>query len=404
MRKTILTLAAGLLLAGCAEKVPERGALILGEATGFNPQDTVVATLFKMEGNSGRSFAKDTLQDGHFRFRLDSLPEEADLYHLAFEKIKGGHFEKFVGIGSNIYLEPGVRVRMKGEGRYYKNAQTKSPLKDQKLHDRFMKKMSLEDWKAQQDNQLQWDELVDEIDARFDEHLSWPEAYRDSVAQLYGHLRESRPVISERLMRQELELVQTEEIGAFALSKLEVLALEVLNGRKEFREGVIRAYGRLTDEQKNSPAGMAIMNYLNPSKQVYIGDPVPEAEFVDLEGHPVRLSDFQGKWVLVDFWMRSCGPCIKAVPELGALSRELQDKLNVVSINVDKEPTWRKASEEHGITWNNWNDPKGPSGIFRAYGTNAFPTFVLISPEGTVDYIMTGYAEGKLRSLVTLIK
>ncbi len=330
MRKTILTLAAGLLLAGCAEKVPERGALILGEATGFNPQDTVVATLFKMEGNSGRSFAKDTLQDGHFRFRLDSLPEEADHYHLAFEKIKGGHFEKFVGFGSDIYLEPGVRVRMKGEGRYYKNAQTKSPLKDQKLHDRFMKKMSLEDWKAQQDNQLQY--------ARFDEHLSWPEAYRDSVAQLYGHLRESRPVISERLMRQELELVQTEEIGAFALSKLESLAHEVSLGKKEYREGVIRAYGRLTEEQKASPDGMAIMNYLNPSKQVYIGDPVPEAEFVDLEGHSVRLSDFQGKWVLVDFWMRSCGPCIKAVPELGALSRELQDKLNVVSINVDKEP------------------------------------------------------------------
>lgn len=404
MRKTFIALVAGLLLAACAEKAPERGALILGEATGFNPQDTIVAFFSKFEGNSGRSIARDTLRDGHFRFRLDLLPEGAEYYSLSFEKIKNGKFEKFLGHGSRIYLEPGVRVRMQGEGRYYKNAQTKSPLRDQKLHDRFMKKISLEDWKANQDNQLQWDELLDEIEARYDERASWTEAYRDSVARLYFQLRDSRPAISDRILRQELELLQTEEIGAFALSNLESLAHEVSLGKKEYREGVIRAYGRLTEEQKASPDGIAIMNYLNPSKQVYIGDPVPEAEFVDLEGHSVRLSDFQGKWVLVDFWMRSCGPCIKAVPELGVLSRELQDKLAVVSISMDKESTWRKASEEHGITWNNWNDPKGPSGIFRAYGTNAFPTFVLISPEGTVDYIMTGYAEGKLRSLAALIK
>ena len=137
MRKTFIALLAGVLLAACAEKAPERGALILGEATGFNPQDTIVAFFSKFEGKSGRSIARDTLRDGHFRFRLDSLPEGAEYYSLSFEKIKNGKFEKFLGHGSRIYLEPGVRVRMQGEGRYYKNAQTKSPLRDQKLHDRF---------------------------------------------------------------------------------------------------------------------------------------------------------------------------------------------------------------------------------------------------------------------------
>ena len=293
---------------------------------------------------------------------------------------------------------------MQGEGRYYKNAQTKSPLRDQKLHDRFMEKMSLEDWKALQDNQLQRNELVDKLEASYDNRSSLTEAYLDSLAQLYFQLRDSRPAISDRISRQKLELLQTEEIGAFALSNLEGLAREVSLGKKEYREGVIRAYGRLTEEQKTSPRGMAIMNYLNPPKQVYIGDPVPEDEFVDLEGHAVRLSDFRGKWVLVDYWMRSCGPCIMAIPELGAISRELQEKLVVVSINADKEATWRKASEEHDITWNNWNDPKGRAGSIRAYGTNAFPTFVLISPEGMVEYFMAGYAEGRIRSLVTLIK
>ena len=81
MRKTFIALAAGLLLAACAEKAPEKGALILGKATGFNPQDTVVASLFKVSDGRGKSVARDTLQDGRFSFRLDSL--DVEIYSLA---------------------------------------------------------------------------------------------------------------------------------------------------------------------------------------------------------------------------------------------------------------------------------------------------------------------------------
>ena len=400
-----MALAAGLLLAACAEKAPERGALITGEATGFDPRDTVVAVLSKFTGNFGRSFAKDTLRDGHFRFRLDSLPEEADYYAIMFDKIKDGQFEKCLGHGSQIYLEPGIRVRIRGEGRYYKNARVESPLKDQKLQQRFMEKMSLADWKDQQDNQIQWDELIDELDRTFDERSSWTEAYRDSVAQLYFRIKDSRPGITEKLSRQKLELLQTEEIGAFALYELEGLAHQVSELKKEeYREGVVRAYGRLTDDQKVSPYGMAIQNYLNPVKTLSFGDPVPDYGYVDGEGKTVRISDFRGKWVLMDFWNCGCGACRLAIPELGALSREMQDKLAIVSINLDRADVWKKASEEHGITWNDWNDPKGAAGGVRAYGTNALPTFVLVSPEGKVDYFTAGYTEGKLRNLMMLVR
>ena len=93
-----------------------------------------------------------------------------------------------------------------------------------------------------------------------------------------------------------------------------------------------------------------------------------------------------------------------AIPELAALSREMQDKLVVVSINLDRESVWKKVSKEHGITWTDWNDPKGASGGVRAYGTAGLPTFVLVSPEGTVDNIWTGYRKGVLRSLVSGVK
>ena len=107
-----------------------------------------------------------------------------------------------------------------------------------------------------------------------------------------------------------------------------------------------------------------------------------------------------GKWILLDFWSDGCGPCLKAVPELGAVSREFQDRLEVVSISLDKESLWRRASKEHGISWNDWMDPNGSSGSVRSYGANGIPTFVLISPDGIIRDILVGYGEGRLRRAV----
>ena len=400
MRKTFIALAAGLLLAACAEKAPERGALILGEATGFNPQDTIAAVLFRFNGSFGRSFQKDTLQDGHFSFRLDSLDDGFDHYSLHFFRIEGGRLSEILGYGPEIYLEPGAVVHLRGEGRYYRNARIDSPVKDQQLRERFMKKMPPADWKALQDSQFRHDQFIREVESRTD----WTQAEVDSLKAWDKQDREESRAISDRLSQQKLKLLQTEEIGAFALSLLESLAHEVSVGKKEYREGVIRAYERLTDEQKASTDGMETLNYLNPVQTVTYGSPAPDYAYVDKEGKTVRISDFRGKWVLMDFWGSGCGPCIMAIPELAALSREMQDKLVVVSVNLDRESVWKKVSKEHGITWTDWNDPKGASGGVRAYGTAGLPTFVLVSPEGTVDNIWAGYREGVLRSLVSGVR
>ena len=146
---------------------------------------------------------------------------------------------------------------------------------------------------------------------------------------------------------------------------------------------------------------MQALNYLHPVETVGVGAPVPSYGYVDKDGKSVRLSDFAaGKWILVDFWSRGCGPCIKSVPELGAVSREFQDRLTVVSICLDQEKGWREASRKHGIFWNDWFDPKGASGGVRAFGMNGLPTFVLVSPEGLIHDITLGYGEGQLRRSV----
>ena len=387
-------LAALLMVAACTQKAPQNGALIQGWATGLDPDDIITAELFQHEGGVGVGIGTDTLRNGRFTFLLDSL-SEADHYMVSLFRPRDGYVD-VINYGPEIYLEPGAFVRIKGEGKHFRSARIDSPVKDQKLRQQYLKKMSREDWKALDEIQAHRYLLVNAI--YYDQSLT--QEQKDSLRMVAQQDLDASHKISDRLMQQDMKLLKTEEIGTFALDRLLTLALQVSLEKKQNREAVLRLYERLSDDQKTSRAGMEALNYLNPVKTVSFGSPVPSYDYIDKDGKTVRISDFAGKWVLMDFWSRGCGPCIKSVPELGAISKEFQDKLAVVSISLDSKNTWREASEEHGIFWNDWNDPTGSSGSVRAYGTTGIPTFVLVSPEGIINQIIVGYGEGRLRRAV----
>ena len=383
-----------MMLAACTGKAPKQGALIEGLATGLDPADTITAILFHYEGKAGEGLLTDTLRNGRFHFRLDSLSGD-NYYGISLIRFEGNRLVNVVNDGPEIYLEPGAFVRVKGEGRYFRNARISSPVKDQHLRDHFIRSMSLEDWKAVQDVAAHRDEIARKT---YDKGIS-PEQ-RDSLRKLAKEEKDEMDRINDRLSQQKLKLLETEEIGNYALHQLYFQAMNVSQGKPENREIVLALYERLSDAQKASPDGMEILNYLNPVKTLSIGDSLPPYEYIDKNGKTVRLDDFRGRWVLLDFWSRGCGPCIKAVPELGAVSQEFQDKLAVVSISLDRESSWKEASVEHGIFWNDWNDPKGSAGSVRVFGTTGIPTFVLVTPDGTIHEILVGYGEGILRNAV----
>ena len=393
MRKTILTLAAGLLLAACAEKAPERGALIEGNVLGFEQNDKYLAILFESSGTSEMEIQNDTLRDGHFSFRLDSLG--GDHYSITLVDISDGRFN-FLNNGPTLYLEPGTAVRVRGEGKHFECARINNPSREQKLRERFLRMVSEKDRNLRQDADARYDELRNEI--RTGKDLT--KAQKDSLRALADQADATSSELADKISQQELKALETVEIGRYALDRLHSLALDVSLGKEQNKEAVRRIYERLSDEQKASWRGQEILGYLRSFEKVDIGSPVPDYEFVDLDGKARRLSELQGKWLLLDFWQFGCGPCSKSVPELGEVSREFEGRVTVVSINLDVDAAWRKATERHGIFWNNWHDPVGNAGIFRAYGTQAIPTFVLVSPDGVIKSIQAGYRTGSLREMV----
>ena len=390
----MLFIALSLSLSSCTKSVPVGGAVIEGKVTGFDKDDLIQAVLMRFDGQTGKGIVIDTIRNGHFAFRLDSLGE-AKRYSVSFFR-PHGKYADVLSHGPEIYLEKGVLVRIEGEGRYIYNAKIESPVKDQKLRQSFVKKMSLEDWKAWQDLNAHRYLAINEL--FYGEDVT--EEKSDSLKRVMQEDLDALNEISERITERKIKLLQTEDIGAFALEQLLRASQGVSYGMIDAREVLLGVYERLSDEQKATDEGMQTINFLNPAKKVQAGAPLPSYDYIDKDGRTVHLSDMKGKWILMDFWSRGCGPCIKAIPEIGALGEEHRDHLAVVSINVDKETVWKEASLSHGISWNDWNDPNGTSGSIRSFGTGGLPTFVLVSPEGIIEEITSGYGEGSLRRLL----
>ena len=129
---------------------------------------------------------------------------------------------------------------------------------------------------------------------------------------------------------------------------------------------------------------MNTYTYLFPPQVVEVGDEMADADLYDLEGNVHRLADFKGKYIMLDFWSRGCGPCLMALPEMKEVAEMYKDRLTVVSLSIDTKKGWEAASKTHEMTWQNLSDLKGSNGLYAKYGVRGIPNYVLISPEGRI--------------------
>lgn len=109
---------------------------------------------------------------------------------------------------------------------------------------------------------------------------------------------------------------------------------------------------------------------------------------------PLKLSDLKGKIVLLDFWNLSCVNCFHTIPILKELEKRYANELVVIGIHAPKydaekdtkplREAVQRLDMEHPVV----ND--GDNLIWAAYGVKAYPTIVLIDPEGGLVKMMLG--------------
>jgi thiol-disulfide isomerase/thioredoxin len=102
----------------------------------------------------------------------------------------------------------------------------------------------------------------------------------------------------------------------------------------------------------------------------------------DLDGKPVSLSDYRGKWVIVNYWATWCPPCLEEIPDLVDLYEENRARLVVLGVNFEEvnEEYLRGFVESHMMTYPVMrSDPLPATPLGPVLG---LPTTYIISPEG----------------------
>lgn len=171
-------------------------------------------------------------------------------------------------------------------------------------------------------------------------------------------------------------------------SYFSIIALTDVSNRAPMSE-VESLFNSLGEKVRNTTPGKEMKSRIVATHTIQVGLAAPDFEQPDVNGKAVKLSDFRGKYVLVDFWASWCHPCREENPNLKKAYGALKDKgLEVLAVSLDDKQTrnaWIKAIETDGLPWVHVSDLKGwQNQVAVLYGIRAVPQNYLVDPEGKI--------------------
>ena len=121
-----------------------------------------------------------------------------------------------------------------------------------------------------------------------------------------------------------------------------------------------------------------------------IGTPAPEWTTEDLAGRRHSLKDYRGKVVVLDFWFRTCIPCIKAMPQVALIAQDFKSgPVVVLGMNTDELPSDAQyVVDKLKIPY----QVLKAAALRKAYSIGDFPTLVIIDQAGKIHAIHEGWS------------
>jgi peroxiredoxin len=122
--------------------------------------------------------------------------------------------------------------------------------------------------------------------------------------------------------------------------------------------------------------------------------PAPDFTLKSITGENLKLSEYRGEVVMINFWASWCAPCRQEMPLLDSLYQKYKDLgFTLLGINLDeKSAQAEKLLKEIPVNFPILLDPK--SEISRLYKVSAMPTTILVDRDGNMRFLHKGYMPG----------
>jgi thiol-disulfide isomerase/thioredoxin len=355
-----------------------------------NVADGAVIQLMRVDANAMAVTVTDTLKGGHFELR-DTVSSVKKYYiHVSSE---GYPINEILP----VWVAPGKTIDVHAKDKLVPTWKVTSDIAEQMYQNGFQ----LSAYKDCQKHSLlniQESPWIQKL--YFDKKAvgkAEREAYRDSIRAI----QKKEGVIDHRIDSLKLVYMKTAPLSKVWMLELSDFAkLYHVPSYNSFQPAIKALYQRMLPKQKQSPLGRRIASYIY-STVVKVGDHFVDGTLYDIHGNKHHLAEFSGQYILLDFWSRSCGPCVESLPEVAAVTEKYKNKLSVVSISQDTKEAWISYIQLKKMKGNQWNQlSSNHADLSTIYQIAGIPCYILISPEGKILEKVEGYGKGTVEALV----
>jgi peroxiredoxin len=218
--------------------------------------------------------------------------------------------------------------------------------------------------------------------------------YKNSLNHYIDSLNESRPgqkpyyQYSPEVQAGKLQIV-TAFLERHPSSPVSLYELDQYAGKNPQPDVDQRLFDQLSRSLRDSKDGIQLADRIKGMNAGNVGDAAPAFTLLNTEGKEVSLSDFKGKYVLIDFWATWCVPCLNEMPNVAKAYHTYKEKnFVVVGISLDRPDSrvlWQKTIKRDTMDWPQVSDFKWwNSKAALAYHINSVPANFLVDPSGKI--------------------